>query len=402
VEQVVIGLAAALSRLTDGEEEYLFLAHPREDQWIRPFLSGPCRLLHTRMEYPGQRRPFRGLGQALRRGAPFLQPRPVELLHSDLSAEQAGAEVIHFPMQEAFLTSVPSIYHPHDLQHLHLPELFDEETRARREVLYRGYCERAEMVVMMTEWGRRDLITHYGLPPEVVRVISWGSVISAYRAPTQVAVDTVRRDMSLAERFLLYPAQTWPHKNHVRLLEALALLRDRDGITVSLVCPGRRNSNFPEIERRIRALRLDDQVCFPGFVGPDELRALFVLADGLVFPSLFEGFGMPVCEAFECGLPVASSTATGLPEVVGDAGLLFDPENVDAIAGSIRALWQERDLRERLIRRGHERAKLFSIDRAARIYRAHYRRIGSRQLTEEDRILLASHSPLPAREADRT
>jgi glycosyltransferase involved in cell wall biosynthesis len=113
----------------------------------------------------------------------------------------------------------------------------------------------------------------------------------------------------------------------------------------------------------------------------------------LVFPSLFEGWGLPVCEAFDAGLPVASSTATGLPDVVGDAGLMFDPEDTQGIAAGVLRLWQDGGLRASLRERGRERAALFSFDRTARLFRAHYRRIGQRPLSEEDRILLAAPPP---------
>src|SRR5262249_24210696 len=150
-----------------------------------------------------------------------------------------------------------------------------------------------------------------------------------------------RDRLSLPSEFLLYPAQTWPHKNHERLFEALALIRDRDGVRVAIVCPGRQNEGFPAAWKRAEDLEAADQVLFPGFVTPVELRSLYRLALGLVFPSRFEGWGMPVSEALSAGLPVASSTATGLGDVVGDAGLLFDPDDPEAIANAVRRVWMD-------------------------------------------------------------
>jgi glycosyltransferase involved in cell wall biosynthesis len=386
VEQVVVGLAAGLSKLTAGDEEYLFLTHPDEDGWIRPHLSGPCRLLHTRLEYPGQG----GLGRSLQRGIRNRLPLSAkrELLCSDGTIERAGVEVIHFPMQEAFLTDVPSIYQPHDLQHLHLPELFSERERARRELVYRTHCDRAALVAMMTSWGREDLIRQYGLSPDKVAVVTWGSVISEYPAPTEADVERLRARLSLPESFLIYPAQTWPHKNHARLLAALAMLRDRDEMVIPLVCPGRKNEYFPQVMDQVHALALEEQVRFPGFVSPVELRGLYALARALVFPSKFEGWGMPVTEAFASGVPVASSSATGLPAVVGDAGLIFDPDSREQIGDCAMRLWTDESLRERLIEGGRRRAELFTIDRAVRTFRAHYRRLAGRRPSEEDLILL--------------
>ena len=394
VEQIVIGLATALERLDHGDEEYLFVVHPDREEWIRPYLRGPCRVLPSRMEYPGQPGLLRELRAGLRRRLPLGDPYRRAVLRSDGTLERAGVEVVHFPFQEAFLTEIPSVYQPHDLQHLHLPENFSAYERGRREVVYRTHCESASLVVAMTSWGRRDLIERYGLPPGKVAVVPGGSVLSAYPAPTRADLDELRSRLGLAETFLLYPAQTWPHKNHLRLIEAIALLRERDGLEVSVLCPGRPTELYPRIADRVRELGLTDAVTFPGFVGSAKLRGLYELATGLVFPSRFEGWGLPICEAFSAGLPVAASSATGLPDVVGDAGLLFDPEDTAAIADAIGAIWSDRALRSRLAERGAERARLFSFDHAAALFRAHYRELAGRKLPDEDRILLAGPPPV--------
>jgi glycosyltransferase involved in cell wall biosynthesis len=392
IEQAIIGLAAGLSRLDDGGEEYLFLTHPDHDEWIRPYLEGPCRPLHTRMEFPGQG----GFGRVRKALRERLPPNGLEraVISSDGTAERAGAEVMHLAVQEAFLTEIPSIYQPHDLQHLHLPDRFSSRSRRRRELVYRTHCERAALVVAMTSWGRHDLIERYGLPPEKVAVVPWGSVLAEYPEPTPGDLDELRARLALAEGFLLYPSQTWPHKNHERLLEAIALVRDRHGVAVPLVCPGRRSGEFRRIEARMRELELDATTRFPGFVTPVELRGLYKLATALVFPSSFEGWGLPICEAFAAGLPIASSDATSLPDLVGDAGLLFSPGDAEQMAERIWRLWSDPELRSTLAERGRRRGESFSFDRTARLFRARYRQLADRPATDEDRILLASRSPV--------
>jgi glycosyltransferase involved in cell wall biosynthesis len=343
------------------------------------------------MEYAGEP----GIIAELRRRAralPFVRGSR-DIPASDGTLERSGSELVHFAHQEAFLTDVLSIYQPHDLQHLHRPELFSERERRRRERVYRTHCERARLVVAMTTWGRRDLIASYGLAEEKVAVVPWGSVLDEYPAPRAEDLDRIRAERSLPEAFLLYPGQTWPHKNHAGLLEALAVLRDRDGIEIPVVCPGRRNHYFPRIEQRARDLGLERTVSFPGFVSPLELRILYSLARGLVFPSRFEGWGLPICEAFSAGLPVASSSATSLPGLVDDAGLLFDPADPDEMAAQIRRLWTDQGLRRSLAEKGRERAGLFSIDRTARLFRAHYRRLAGAELSDADRALLEAPPP---------
>jgi glycosyltransferase involved in cell wall biosynthesis len=391
IEQAIIGLAAGLSRLDDGGEEYLFLTHPDHDEWIRPYLKGPCRPLHTRMEYPGQG----GIPRVRKALRERLLPRGLEraVIASDGTPERAGAEVMHLAVQEAFLTEIPSIYQPHDLQHLHLPDRFSRRSRKRREIVYRAHCERAALVVAMTSWGRRDLIDRYGLPPEKVGVIPWGSMLSEYPEPSRDGLAELRARLGLPDGFLLYPSQTWPHKNHERLLEAIALVREREGVTIPLVCPGRRTGAFREIQTRMEELGLESTTRFPGFITPPELRGLYELATGLVFPSRFEGWGLPICEAFSVGVPVACSDATSLPDLVGDAGLLFDPDDTEQIADRIWRLWSDSELRSTLSGRGKVRGGMFSFDRTARLFRAQYRRLSGRPPTEEDRILLASPPP---------
>jgi glycosyltransferase involved in cell wall biosynthesis len=390
VEQVVIGLAAALSRLEDGEEEYLFLTHPGQDEWIRGYLHGPCRPLRSHRSYLNRR--SRAVIRALTERLPKVGVR-FAVRPSDGTVERAAVDVIHFPFQDAFTTEVPSIYQPHDLQHLHLPELFSGWERARREAIYRTHCERAALVVAMTSWGRRDFVASYDLPPEKVTVVPGGSILREYPAPTDADLGRLRSRLSLPDAFLLYPAQTWPHKNHERLLEALARIRDESGIAIPLVCPGKQTRHYRRIRELVSSLGLAETTSFPGFVSSLELRALYELGTGLVFPSRFEGWGLPVCEAFDAGLPVASSTATGLPDVVGDAGLLFDPDDVPEMALQLHRLWSDAKLRADLRERGKKRAAQFSFDHTARLFRAHYRRIGGRALSEEDRILLASPPP---------
>ena len=390
VEQLVIGLAAGLSRLDDGDGEYLFLTLPEHDEWLRPYLGGPCRVLHPHRGHLSRRSRAvaRGLLERLPGIGLSFAVRP-----SDGTVERAGADIIHFPFQDAFITDVPSIYQPHDLQHLHLPDLFSPWVRARRERVYRTHSSRAALVVAMTSWGKRDFVANHDLPPEKVTVVPGGSVLREYPPPTDRDLGDLRSRLSLPESFLLYPAQTWPHKNHERLLEALASIRDEHGVSVTLVCPGKQTGDYRQIQDLIGRLGLQSLTRFPGFVTALELRGLYELATGLIFPSRFEGWGLPICEAFDAGLPVASSTATGLPDVVGDAGLLFDPESTDQIADAVKRIWTDEELRRSLAERGRERSQLFSWDHTARLFRAHYRRIGGRSLAEEDRILLAAPPP---------
>ncbi|MGZ6273306.1 MAG: glycosyltransferase family 4 protein, partial [Candidatus Limnocylindrales bacterium] len=177
VEQVIIGLADGLSRLTDSPDEYLFLVDWDNQNWLKPYVGGPCRLLIADRSVTGGRGGF--LGKQQRRLAWYLGRRgasPAETVASDLpsadpAVERARVDVMHFTMQVGFRTSIPSIYQPWDLQHLHLPQFFTPETIARREFAYRALCDQAATVVVMSSWVKRDIVEKYSLPEDKVRVV---------------------------------------------------------------------------------------------------------------------------------------------------------------------------------------------------------------------------------------
>jgi glycosyltransferase involved in cell wall biosynthesis len=374
VESVVIGMASGLSQL-DGDEEYLFLAYHDSVAWLRPYLSGRCSLL-TLPAVSEEQRKLRGAQAA-------AGPR-----RSDGAIERAGVDVMHFTLQWGFLTDVPSLYHPHDLQHLHLPEFFTPDEIQRRQRLYRPLCAQARTIVVASEWTRRDVIWQYRLPAEKVRVISFPPVLHAYAEPTETELTEVRRNLSLPERFVLYPAQTWPHKNHLKLLEAIALLRDA-GVIIPLICCGRTTEYFPTIARRIGELDLAAQVRFVGFVTPLQLRCLYRMCTATVVPTRFEAASGPVMEAMQAGAPVACSNVTSLPEQAGDAALLFSPDDTAEMAAAIRRLWQDQPLCDALTQRGKRNVGRLSWQQTARQFRALYRQAAGRTLDEEDQSLLA-------------
>jgi len=397
VEQFIVGLAYGLSRLTDGQEEYHFLAYSDADTWIRPYLSGPCRILHGSKAPRGSS--FRRLLKInapqiyglLQRLYPVSERWKINSLWSDGTIEKANIDIMHFTHQLAFLTKVPSIYHPHDLQHKHLPQYFSVSKRLLREVLYRTFCRRAHLVAVVSSWIKSDLIRQYHLPNEKVQVISFGPVMSAYQETTINDLSDVRQKFLLPHSYVFYPAQTWPHKNHLGLLNAIAIMRERYGMIVSAVFAGSISEPFfSEIERKIQVLRLSAQTRFLGFVTPLELQCLYRMSKCVVIPTMYEAGSFPLWEAFLSGVPVACSNVTSLPAQAGNAALIFNPDQPEEIAEAIRRLWTEESLRQTLIERGHQNVARYSWERTARIFRAHYRRIAQRSLTEEDRKLLAA------------
>jgi glycosyltransferase involved in cell wall biosynthesis len=388
IQQELVGLAAGLSGLTDGEEEYLFLAEEGSTEWLVPHLGGRCRLATCRCRgWKASARRFvpRRLDRLALWGASFL---PVEVPPSNGLVEGTGARVVHFALQQGLATEVPSIYTPQDLQHRHFPGFFSRHEITWREAMYPALCRQAARVVALSRWGKRDLAEQFGLDEGKVHVIGLAPAVDAYPVPGPAEIEEARSRLGLPDAFAYYPAQTFVHKNHLRLLEAVALLRARHGVEVPLVCSGRLNDHYPEIEKSIRRLGLGSLARFIGFVRPADVQALYARARMVVFPSLFEGFGMPVLEAYRADVPVACSRATSLPEVAGEAALLFDPESVEDMALAMRRVWTEPELRRTLVVAGHGRLAGVSWDGIARKYRALYRLVAGWPLAEADRALL--------------
>jgi len=389
VQQLAQGLAQGMSGLS-GDDEYLFLGYPDAVSWLDPLLAGRAR----RVEVPpahgrsGRRRLYDALvarspsvASAAGRIAGSLGRSVLSIPNSDGLLESLGVDVVHFVTPQAYRTGVPSLYQPLDLLHVHVPEQFSTLHRHYRETAYRTFCEQAVVVASMTSWGREDLANHFGIDLNRIAVVPLPPVNAS---PETGAEQHTGR---LTERYLLYPAQTWPHKNHLGLLEALAILRDRN-LEVRIVFTGRKTEHFRAIARRVEELRLEGRVAFLGYVDDTELRELYRRATGLVFPSRFEGWGLPIVEAFASGIPVACSDISVLREVAGDAVAYFDPADGTSMADAIARIWTDDGLCEALRRAGHERVRHLTWDRAARTYRALYRRIAGVELTDEDRWLL--------------
>ena len=397
VESVIIGLVSALGKLTDGDEEYLLVTNPRHPHWLDAYLGPNQRAVSSSSARFGKdggkkRNPLAAVQREAVRFLRRLNPPPKSFPAPHISngfVESLGCDVVHFPYQYFEICALPSIYNPHDLQHRHFPQFLQPEGWARKDVELRTGCEYATTIVTASQWIKDDLSLQYNVNPNKVAVIPWAPPTQAYARATAAEDAATQAKLNLPKDFAFFPAMTWPHKNHLRLLEALALLRDKHGLKVPLVCTGNRGPFWAQIEQKIESLQLRGQVHFPGLVSREELQFIYQTCGFVVVPTLFEAASGPVFEAWNAGAAVACSTVTSLPQQVGDAGLLFDPYDVAAIAQAVRALYEKPELRADLIAKGRRRLDDFSWERTARAYRAVYRRAAHRTLSEEDRHLLA-------------
>jgi glycosyltransferase involved in cell wall biosynthesis len=261
---------------------------------------------------------------------------------------------------------VPSVVSVLDLIYYHYPETFPRAARMGLERLVPLGAKHADRVIAISEAGKRDLVQTLGLPADKVDVVHLGFGIEETPAPTPEA--ELRERFGLKGPVVMTVAPALRHKNLGRLIKAFASLEDPE---LSLVIVGHQGLEGEALRREAAGRR----VVFTGWLGDAELEGLYRLADVFAYPSLMEGFGIPLLEAMRRGVPVACSNLTSLPEVAGDAAELFDPYDEAAIAGAIRLLLDDEARRAELIELGTARAREFTWEKSARELLAVYERV---------------------------
>jgi glycosyltransferase involved in cell wall biosynthesis len=256
-----------------------------------------------------------------------------------------------------------------DIQHEFMPEFFSPAALSERRRLFDQSLVRAEHICAMSDHTRRNLIERLGIEASRVSVthLAADAIFGpAEPASAQAAKARLEHRYGLKTgQYFFLPAHTWSHKNHAVAIRALAGLRERYGLNVMLACSGAAREAQAELERLVVELSMEKQVRFLGYVPRYDVPALYHGAAALVFPSRFEGFGMPVLEAMACGTPVICADTTSLPEVAGDAALCLPPLSVERWTEAMHRVLSDVALRASLIARGIERARLFSWRRHA-------------------------------------
>ncbi|WP_338114208.1 glycosyltransferase family 1 protein [Thiorhodococcus mannitoliphagus] len=325
-----------VGRLVGGTLRSSLIAVAR---WGLPLLPKPVRAWGGRMGY--------GLHAMLKRGGASTRLRNwgVDLLFCPFTAPT---------YREQGIATVCILY---DLQFKEYSEFFTDEDLANREHSFVEACRHASRVVTISAYSRTLALSHGCADPTRVVAIPLrmaGRLIRQHQASERV----LEGFGLLAKAYLLYPANFWSHKNHARLLEAFLRARERGlPTTIKLLCTGAPSANMEALRARARDMGLEEVVTLPGYLSDADLGSLIAYSAGLVFPSLYEGFGLPVLEAMAAGIPVACSSCTALPEVAGDAAIYFDPLSVEDIAESLISLTQDRRRRVALVRAGLARAQ---------------------------------------------
>jgi glycosyltransferase involved in cell wall biosynthesis len=257
-------------------------------------------------------------------------------------------------------TGIPTVCTIYDLQYKTYPEFFKAEELIHRDHTFMEACRHASMLTAISEYSRQSALKYSEIKPEKIRTIH---LQMANRIKSDTEQDkSILNHLSLTPQlYLLYPANFWKHKNHEMLLTAFGIAcQEKLPATIKLVCTGAEGVRQTWLAESAAMMNLGERVIFPGFLSNAELGVLLTNSMAVIFPSLYEGFGLPVIEAMAAGVPVACSNLTSLPEIAGDAALDFNPRIPTQIADAILSLSTDKELRKQLISAGKERAKMFS------------------------------------------
>jgi glycosyltransferase involved in cell wall biosynthesis len=257
-------------------------------------------------------------------------------------------------------TGIPAVCTIHDLQYKSYPEFFDPEELAKRDWLFMDACHRATIMAAISDYSRKSAITHGMLAPERIRTIHH-QIARRFSSCNGEEITLLARLGLEKTSYFLYPANFWLHKNHELLLTAFDMAaREELKPEIKLVCTGAPTQRQKELIENTQLMGLGDRVIFTGYVTNDELSSLLSNSTALIFPSLYEGFGLPVIEAMAAGVPVACSNTSALPEITAGAALLFDPDSPEQIAWAMITLSNDASMRDRLVQTGLKQASLFS------------------------------------------
>jgi glycosyltransferase involved in cell wall biosynthesis len=233
-------------------------------------------------------------------------------------------------------------------------------------------------VLTVSEASKKDILDYFHIPETKIDVI-YNAIDERFNEPPAPdEIERVKERYQLNDPFVLYAGNIKPHKNLERLIEAFHMFRRPSFENVKLLIIGDQITKYATLRRAVHRLKLHKHVRFFGFVTDQTLAALYRLAAVFVFPSLYEGFGLPPLEAMASGAPVITSNVSSLPEVVGDAALLIDPYDPEAIADAMRRVLSDEPLRLDLKERGHQRARYFSWDRSVQRVHEIYQEVLSR------------------------
>lgn len=283
-----------------------------------------------------------------------------------LKLKKLGADVFVSPdMMISLRTACKQIVVVHDLNFEHYPHDLPEYITRYLRTNTPLFVRKAEAVVTVSEFSKQDIIKQYSVPASSVHVV-YNAAQQAYRVRSTLERERVKKRWTAGVDYFVFISSIHPRKNLQRLLEAYEQFRTNTGSNVKLVAVGRRFWKNERLDQTLSGIRHSGDVIFTGHLEQQELGELLGAALSLVYVSYFEGFGVPLVEAFQSGVPVITSNVTSMPEVAGDAALQVNPFDVEEIAGAMERMYTDEKVRNECIERGLKRASAFNWDESAR------------------------------------
>lgn len=261
-------------------------------------------------------------------------------------------------------TKVKSLAVMHDLNFEHYPEDIPFDARKHYKYYFPKYARKANRIATVSEYSKADIIRQYGVDENKIDVVFNGAN-EGFKAVSSEIAESIRQKYTGGNPYFVFVGALHPRKNLVNLFKAFDHFKQADTKGIKLLIVGEKQWWTDEIKQAYENLKYKDDVIFAGRLNINELQKVVASALALTYVSYFEGFGIPIIEAFYAGTPVITSNVTSMPEIAGDAALLIDPFSVDSISGAMLTIVNDNELRKSLIQKGHERAKDFSWQKSA-------------------------------------
>lgn len=259
--------------------------------------------------------------------------------------------------------SIPSVVSILDVQHEFYPQYFSKKVLNDIKQSTRATLDKATSIITISEFSKDTIIDKYNISADKISVTYLSADGCFDNEISQASLNEIKN--SIASNYIFYPANTWPHKNHITLLKAYSILKSKYNTKLKLVFTGDGKQQKESIEKYINDNNLRNDIIYLGYVDQKYMPGVFANATIMAFPSLFEGFGIPLVEAMKSGVAIACSSCGSIPEIVGECGLIFNPNSAEDIADKLNKLENDEELRNILINKGKERTKIFSWSRCA-------------------------------------
>ncbi len=296
-----------------------------------------------------------------------------------LALQKESFDIYHYPHFDLpIFQRYNSVVTIHDLKYIIAPEFFPDFGLAKKmymDFFYKSSLRKAKEIIVVSESTRNDLISKFNADETKINVIPLASETKFSIFENKNEIKNKLKKIGINFKYFLFVGERRPHKNLVRVIEAFHIFKKRTSSKHKLIIIGKSYANYTLPEEKTVQLNIENDVIFAGFVPDDLLPIYYQGAEGLVFASLYEGFGIPILEAMSCGIPVITSKISSMPEVAGDAALLVNPESVDDIANNMERIYSDSTLKSELIKCGKIRAKKYSWEKTAEKTLAVYEKV---------------------------